>query len=224
MRLLYNEKDNKIYYTGNRGLRDGKIAVEFGELSGHGLCRSKVPLTMERDIVNPCQFKTINYRIMKFPSYQKQVEKNWVIFNSIQGDVKMIYSWWPLLIGRPVENEFVLEHAFNHHPKFLRFLRGSTNGIIIGDEIWFICHFVSDEHGRRYYYHIFVILDSTRYTINRYSNLFTFEGRSIEYCLGLVYFQNSHDFMIGYSVFDRETKYITLSIDDLNQHLDFTIA
>jgi hypothetical protein len=136
----------------------------------------------------------------------------------------MIYSWWPLLIGRIEENEFVLEHAFNHHPKFFRFLRGSTNGIIIGDEIWFICHFVSDEHGRRYYYHIFFILDSTRYTINRYSNLFTFEGRSIEYCLGLVYFQDSHDFMIGYSVFDRETKYITISIDDLNQHLDFTIA
>jgi hypothetical protein len=83
---------------------------------------------------------------------------------------------------------------------------------------------VSDEQGKRFYYHLFLTLDSNRYTINRYSNLFTFEGRAIEYCLGLVYLEDSSNFMIGYSVFDRETKYITLSMDNLNRHLDFTIA
>jgi hypothetical protein len=73
------------------------------------------------------------------------------------------------------------------------------------NEVWFICHLVSYED-RRYYYHIFVVLDALTYQVKRYSRLFTFEGEKVEYTLGFV--SLGEDLLIGYSILDRETKHI----------------
>ena len=95
-------------------------------------------------------------------------------------------------------------------PPFFKFIRGSTNGILIGDEIWFMCHAVSYED-RRYYYHVFVVLDSKTYAVKKYTPLFTLEKEKVEYTLGFVYFESNDEFLIGYSIMDRETKYIEIS-------------
>ena len=95
-------------------------------------------------------------------------------------------------------------------PLFFKWVRGSTNGITIGNEIWFLCHLVSYED-RRYYYHLFVVLDSTTFALKKYSPLFTFERQKVEYSLGFVYYPESNRFFIGYSKMDKMTDYLMMS-------------
>jgi hypothetical protein len=139
---------------------------------------------------------------------QREVEKNWVMFEDSAGVLKIIYNWHDLVIGDLVSSPKVAEgdnqeadegddqegdqgYTFQKTntiktPPIFKYFRGSTNGIRIGDEIWFICHVVSYED-RRYYYHVFVTLDATTYEVRQYTPLFTFDGEKVEYTLGFVY-------------------------------------
>ena len=161
---------------------------------------------------------------------QKQVEKNWVLFTDGYGQLKIIYGWHNLVIGdvkdetelevdsddevgsvEETNRSFLFEKTHSiQTPPFFKFIRGSTNGILIGDEIWFMCHAVSYED-RRYYYHVFVVLDSKTYAVKKYTTMFTLEKEKVEYTLGFVYFESSDEFLIGYSKMDRETEYMTVS-------------
>ena len=131
----------------------------------------------------------------------------------------MIHSWHPLKIGNYTEQDgscrFSLEKEINT-PRFFSEVRGSTNGINIDNELWFIVHVVSYET-MRHYYHIFVILDPDTYELKRYSKMFTFENKKIEYTTGMVYFKEQKEFMIGYSLYDKETKFIWTNKDDINK-------
>jgi hypothetical protein len=94
-------------------------------------------------------------------------------------------------------------------PPIFKCFRGSTNGIRIGNEIWFICHVVSYED-RRYYYHVIFTLDATTYEVKRFTNLFTFDGEKVEYTLGFIYRPIEDVFWIGYSKMDRSTHYMAI--------------
>jgi hypothetical protein len=169
---------------------------------------------------------------------QKQVEKNWVLFEDGAGNLKIIYGWHDLVIGDvvaetelpsdldsddepdPSENAnmsylFKKTHAIET-PEFFRYIRGSTNGVLVGDEIWFICHAVSYE-SRRYYYHVFVALDSRTYSVKKYTTMSTFDGEKVEYTLGFVYLPSEDAFLVGYSKMDRETAYRTIPKSDIEQ-------
>jgi hypothetical protein len=152
---------------------------------------------------------------------QQRIEKNWVMFENADGELKTIYGWQPLKIGNMIDHpdgktdeqnnlmkKMVVTHESNT-PNFFRWLRGSTNGQRVGNEIWFICHLVSYED-RRYYYHVFVALDSKTMELKRYSRIFTFEKEKVEYTLGFVYMEQSQELLIGYSLLDRETKYMSI--------------
>jgi hypothetical protein len=138
-------------------------------------------------------------------------EKNWVLLPG--DDLNVIYHWNPeLIIGvfsKNTESTFIETHR-NPVPSFFKELRGSTNGVVIKDEIWLICHTVSYEE-RRYYYHMAVVLDKHTYRVKRYTTLFTFEGEKVEYTLGFVYFENTDELLFGYSLYDKCTKYISVS-------------
>ena len=102
---------------------------------------------------------------------QRGIEKNWVLFRDGKFENKMIYEWHPLSIGihrdhpdhlidgenKPI-TQLHIQHTIST-PPFIKWLRGSTNGVNIknladgSNEVWFICHLVSYED-RRYYYHI----------------------------------------------------------------------
>jgi tetratricopeptide (TPR) repeat protein len=144
---------------------------------------------------------------------QRHIEKNWIMFSNNVGELHFIYEWYPLTIGRVMDNtsELIVTKTIET-PNFFRHLRGSSNGIIIGDEIWFICHLVSYER-IRYYYHIFVVLDIATQKIKKYSSIFTFEGSPIEYTLGMIYDDINRHFIIGYSIMDNSTKFITMEHD-----------
>ena len=194
---LFFTKSGELLYNGNRGLDIGNIMVEHGYVPQH-TGQTVVP------------GRLINYTTAEL----KNVEKNWVMFEDNGNNLKYIYGWSPLTIGYvrgdnilPVDI-FYKTNEISTPPVF-RYFRGSTNGCRVGDEIWFICHVVSYE-SRRYYYHAFVVLDAATCEVKRYTTLFTFEGQPVEYCLGLEYFEETSEFLLGYSVMDKETKYTFL--------------
>lgn len=212
VRILFH--DGKLLYNANRGINLHHLMVEHGKIENRTDSTPVSGLVLIED--------------------QKQIEKNWVLFTDGNGQLKIVYGWNDLVIGdvkdetdladdsapdsddepEPVNENtrsflFHKTHAIQT-PPFFRFIRGSTNGVLIGDEIWFICHVVSYED-RRYYYHVFVVLDSLTYAVKKYTTMFTMEKEKVEYTLGFVYFESSDSFLIGYSKMDRETDYMTVS-------------
>ena len=176
-----------LLYNGNRGLGYHSIVVEHGDVYKE---TSKI-LTLEN---------------------QSEIEKNWTLFENSRGELRYVYHWWPLQIGvlSPDDScQLVIQHRLET-PSFFKHLRGSTNGVRVHNEIWFICHLVSYED-RRYYYHIFVALDPTTYEVLRYSRLFSFEGEKVEYTLGFAFEKASDRLIIGYSTMDRNTKFMVVS-------------
>ena len=187
VRLLKFNQD--LIYSANRGLGSNNIVVELGKIN-------------QKTTNIPCQFLT-------YPT-KRPIEKNWAIFESNNNTVNCIYKWSPITIGTISENsEFEITHEIQT-PNFFQYMRGSTPGVIIGDEIWFINHIVSYE-SCRYYYHTIVVLDRNTYKLKKYTPLWTFEKSKVEYTLGMVYLSQVNQFLIGYSIMDRETKYIEIS-------------
>lgn len=197
VRLFSNNET--LLFNANRGLGYSKMVIETGTIK-HGSCSSNLVYTDD----------------------QRDIEKNWVMFKNGDREIKTIYGWFPLKIGDVIEdpdkkidekgqivNKLKIMSEQNT-PNFFRWVRGSTNGVRIGDEVWFICHIVSYED-RRYYYHIAVVLDLFTMQLKRYTRLFTFEKEKVEYTLGFVYMEREQQFLIGYSVMDRETKYMAIS-------------
>ncbi len=181
---------DSLYYNGNRGLNNGNMVVEMGNIDQNS--------------------HKVSYDLLKIDN-QKMVEKNWVLLpNKNTEQIKMIYGWSPLRIGNIIDGNFITTNLFENVPRFFENLRGSTNGLLIDNEIWLLCHSVSYEE-RRYYYHIMIVLDAETYNLKSYNPYFTFEGEKVEYSLGLVYMKNTNEFLIGYSVYDNTTKYIKIS-------------
>jgi tetratricopeptide (TPR) repeat protein len=209
VRMTQNK--NKILYTANRGLKMGNMEVEYG-------------------IINLNNTDKVKSTLMKIKN-QNQIEKNWVLFENAEEQIKMIYKWYPLTIGDIEEvigketerntnelspiSKMIVTHEIET-PHFFKWLRGSTNGVTINNEIWFLTHLVSYED-RRYYYHCMVVLDNNTMKLKKYSNLFTFEKSPVEYTLGMVLLDDV--LLISYSIMDRQTKYIGVSLDDF----DFTL-
>ena len=187
IRLHSNNTD--LMYNGNRGLGQSNIVVEHGK-------------------INLSTFYTENSQLLTKENGQGSIEKNWVLFEH-ENTTKCVYGWYPLVIGN-IENSLFKKTDEFKTPTFFKNLRGSTNGVVIDDEIWFICHIVSYED-RRYYYHVMVVLDSATMKLKKYSPLFTFEKAKVEYTLGFVYTPVNNQMIIGYSVMDCETKYISLN-------------
>jgi hypothetical protein len=182
---IYSSGSGVLSYNANRGLAPHKIAIELGSVD---YTRASL---IESAVVDA----------------EKDVEKNWV---KIPDQSTIVYGWCPLSIGFIENHRFIETHQYET-PNFFRHLRGSTNGVRMGDEIWFICHIVSYED-RRYYYHLVVVLDSVDFKVKRYTKLFTFEKEKVEYTLGFVEYDED-SVLIGYSVMDRETKYMVVRKD-----------
>ena len=182
-------KNGLIYYNANRGLGQSVLKIEYG-------------------IIDLTEKTTVNSKILTFSDSKNPIEKNWVLFES-NNQLKCVYHWSPLVIGDiKNENEFIKTHQQTNLPSLFKYLRGSTNGQIIDDEIWFLCHLVSYE-SRRHYYHIMVVLDKTTFTVKKYTPIFKFGEEPVEYTLGFV--EMGTDLLIGYSVLDKDTKYMILA-------------
>lgn len=203
------ERKGWLMFNGNRGFTNG-CKVE------HGMINLKTKQTTSSLVVT---------------ENQTALEKNWVMFtqSSDPDKVMMVYHWFPLKIGecrnhrahqlddfkQPLSELVITQEEKT--PNFFRYLRGSTNGLTFPElgEIWFLCHLVSYED-RRYYYHVFVVLDEKTLKVKKYSRIFTFEKEKVEYSLGFVYMKETKQFLIGYSVMDKETKFIMVDKDKVD--------
>ena len=214
-RVLSNT-ENVLLYNANRGLSYNKIAVEHGTIDLNTMAvmggeSGILKMGGESDILKMGAGGVyVN---------QKKVEKNWVLFQDGYR-LRCVYGWSPLLIGQ-ITPKFVFEPNLTHSqvPKFFDKVRGSTNGVNIPNtnEVWFICHLVSYEEGRRYYYHVVIVLDNTTYDVVKYTKLFTFSEEKVEYTTGFVYMQKTNEFLIGFSKMDRMSDYVTLNKERVDE-------
>jgi len=215
--LKYNESYDGLYV----GLEDIRLFMNNGELffnANRGLEYHN--MVIEHGKINLGSQSTESNLIKKID--QRTIEKNWTLFSNQKNEMNMVYEWYPLTIGNILDdkNNSSMELNITHKlrtPQFFKWVRGSTNGINIGNEIWFMCHMVSYED-RRHYYHIFVVLDTETYELKKYSRIFTFEKEKVEYTLGFEYMEDTKRFLIGYSILDRDTKYVMIpkiKIDEL---------
>jgi hypothetical protein len=164
--------------------RTGNISIGYGVLD----------LNIGEAAVPSCEYDVVETK------WDKGCEKNWVFYD----EDKVIYSWFPLIIGKIVDKEAslfldVLEEKTM--PNFFRHVRGSTHGYEFQGEVWFLCHVVEYSQPREYY-HFFVVFDKTTMNLKRWSHLFKFEGEKIEYALGLIV--EADRIIISYSKWDRE--------------------
>ena len=191
VRFHYHTPNNTIYYTANRGLGFGKMVVEHG-------------------IFNPVSMTVQESRFMEIDG-QGPIEKNWTMFTYPEDpkSVYMVYKWHPLTIGK-IQNNRLIVTKKTETPHLFHYCRGSIGNMVVGDEIWFLCHCVSYED-RRYYYHIMVMLDKKSLDVKRVSNLFTFEKEKVEYCSGMDLVDSTVRF--AYSTMDRTTKVVSVPVN-----------
>jgi len=178
--------NGKIYYTANRGLSYGNMVIEHGW-------------------IDPSTNKTENPQFMKIEN-QRSVEKNWVMFANDE-QLRMVYNWYPMVLGLAKEDIFEKTHTIQT-PYIFKYFRGSTNGMIVDNEIWFLCHIVSYED-RRHYYHAMVMLDKQSLQLKGYTKMFTFQKEKVEYSLGMDMIDD--DIVFGYSIMDRDTRYMSMN-------------
>ena len=193
MRLF--EHAGTTYFTANRGLPDDTMRVEYGHI----------------DYEN----KRAVSALLTKPDGQTKIEKNWVLYAAADDHLRVVYKWWPLTTYEIGHANVMINKCEHKTPRLFESVRGSTNGIRVGAETWFICHVVSYED-RRYYYHILVAINTETGAVTRWSRLFTFEREKVEYVLGFVK-TGETEFMLGYSKMDRTTEFKRIDQKELDE-------
>jgi hypothetical protein len=143
-------------------------------------------------------------------------EKNWCYFHTPAGDLRMIYSWAPLTVADPTGENLTILSRNSNVPRIFKDLRGSSNGCLIGNEIWFLTHLVQYSTPR-HYYHLLVVLDANTLTVKRHSILFKFHGDCIEYALGFVL--EAERAIFTFSRMDRTSAVLTIPRATLESEL-----
>lgn len=189
----------KMYYNANRGLSAGKMCVEHG-------------------CICPETGKTLSSILLKSPE-GREIEKNWVMFSKGE-ELWMVYDWEKLQLGRVegCDGHFKILSQQVDVPAFFRDVRGSTNGVYLADqrEIWFLCHLVSYEE-RRYYYHLFIVLDGDTLRLKKWTPLFVFEKNTpVEYSLGFVIDDGGKNWIVSKSSMDRTTEFLIVPIQEIS--------
>jgi len=181
-----------------QGVEDVRIIERGGQIVFGGTVQDPTTgkLRMGTGVYN-----TGNNRLEAIPQPSpegRDCEKNWSYFHDASGALRAIYDWSPLRIIEDVSANIIKTDSAV--PGFFRHLRGSTNGVRVGDEIWFMTHFV-EYATPRHYYHIIITLDANTLAYKRHSIPFKFRGDSIEYALGLVV--EDDRVLISHSTWDR---------------------
>jgi tetratricopeptide (TPR) repeat protein len=211
---IHNHKD-KIHFI-------GCVQSEYlPDLSGKEPPRIRIGLGEVDTKSNLLKPKVINFPSLIPPipgSFNlRDCEKNWVYFTDFEGNLRVVYEWYPFTYGIIKDDSLVILSKNEEVPGFFRELRGSTNGVRIGDELWFLCHIVYLEEIPRHYFHIFVIFDIKTMKFKRHSMMFKFTESVIEYCLGFVI--KGNQMSISYSTMDRTSNVMVINKDQIEKEL-----
>lgn len=146
-------------------------------------------------------------------AWYNKCEKNWVFFE-MDDKLFVVYKWFPLQIcSLDYELKWIHLEREVEMPPFFEKMRGSTCGCTFENEIWFLTHFHTHEHGGKYY-NVFVIFD-LKMNLRKYSQPFRFEGKIIEFCIGLIV--EKERFLMTYSINDGSSK---LGVYDKRETVD----
>lgn len=179
---IYPRDDDTLLFLGTVEAEDGRLTI------GHGV------YDRTRATLNSTPYKS---------PHGRACEKNWV-YAAERG---IVYEWSPLTIYDNEFNDLIVRDTTV--PGFFRHVRGSTCGVRVNGDMWFLCHVVDGSRSPRRYYHLFVVLDGVTLAYKKHSLLFTFTGAPIEYALGLVI--EPSRILISYSVHDASSYVAVLS-------------
>jgi tetratricopeptide (TPR) repeat protein len=183
-----------------QGVEDCKVLAHKGSLHFVGTVEDdRGKIRIGSGVYDPT---ASSLRATAIPSpFGRDCEKNWCQFEDTNGDLRVVYEWSPLRIGRFEDGALRLEHE-HETPAWFRHVRGSSHGCAVADrnEIWFLCHLVHYTTPR-HYYHLVVVLDKETLRYKRCSTPFKFEGDCIEYALGFVVEETR--VLFSYSQMDR---------------------
>jgi glycosyltransferase involved in cell wall biosynthesis len=162
--------DSKI-----RGLED----IRLYRNSGGVLCFTATTLEYGPNVsiirgVYDDEYK--NCVLMESP-YNRDCEKNWIPID-MTDDV--VYQWHPLEIGS-FQGSSLKIHTRINTPWFFKNLRGSAVPMKVGNDLWFLTHYVENTKPR-IYYHCYVVMTED-YVLKSVSLPFVFRKKTIEYCL-----------------------------------------
>lgn len=134
-------------------------------------------------------------------------EKNWVFC----GDM-VVYGWWPKIRIGVVTPEGFVETMSIRVPLSFKGMRGSSNGVDMGDRWSFITHTAIDTPGeKRQYVHQVVHVSKDLDAVLSYSLPFTFTGNDVEFCMHF-----TSDWEVGFSERDNSTVFAKLERDFLH--------
>lgn len=202
-KMIYGIEDARLINIGNDVYYTGTVSDPFTK---------KLMISHGRYSIED---KTISKKLL-FHDNNNYCEKNWVMFEE-NGELKIIYSWSPLIIGRVEGNSFIQERKIET-PDVFSYFRGSTNGVLIANALCFITHLVIMKDNKRQYYHCFVTIDPKEFKLIDISLPFTFSRDSnIEYCLGLL--QDGDDLIITYSLNDNCSRILKVPIVEFKKRV-----
>jgi len=219
-RLAYENTDLDGFY---KGVDDARIFWDgvMWHVMGARLLTADV-IKMEHGVLDMATCTMQSNRVLWIRGGQHPSEKDWVMYLDSNNRNRVIYGWYPLKSGLLNGEELVIDLEYKT-PNLFRWVRGSTPGVLRRspddglDEIWMVVHVVfSANEDRRCYLHMMVILDRVTGVLKRYSTPFTFDGKTTEYCLGLLYNNQLDVFWLGFSVMDCKSGIVQISPDDLD--------
>ena len=167
--------------------------------------------------------KNYNNPIIINPTFKTNFswEKNWVFFKN-NDEMNIIYKWSPIYICKIdyPNKKLNLIKSIENLPDIFNKFRGSTNGVIYDNKIWFIVHqqqkIIYDIKG---YLHNFVVFDKNMNLLG-YSKSFNFENNIVEFCIGMeIGIRNN--FVITYSTLDSSTKLVVFTPDYVNSLINY---
>jgi predicted GH43/DUF377 family glycosyl hydrolase len=211
--LFYTEMEECIGLPSNRdclsvGLEDIRLYEYGGEVKYVATTIGYSPEGKSRIIYGKYDIeyhRIIGGTIIQPPEHT-WCEKNWIPI-IWKGEEMFIYKWFPLEIGKVVDNgdggkrlNICITHPIEL-PLFKK-IRGSSIFVEIEEGYMGIVHY-SEEHSPRHYYHMLVLLDKESLNVIRYSELFVFEKLGIEFCIGFT-IRNKMEYIFWISRHDRD--------------------
>jgi len=208
---LFRHPDGRTYFNASYfDARTQYTSTIMGEYSMDDLSTYQ----LDRTIVKP-----------SFTGTPLVMEKNWSFFTDVEGQLRVVHSWWPVKIGRiDWERQSLDLVETKTTPEFFQDARGSTPGVWHNNEWWFVLHKRQKEtrQGVDYftYQHFFAVFDRHMNCI-RHSHLFQFEGAAVEYCLSFLI--DTH-VLLSYSILDQQSKIGIYTMYDICNALPWKAA
>ena len=162
-------------------------------------------------------------------------EKNWAMFE-YKSKLCVVYKWYPLQIGliNYDTHELNLIETNQNIPQCFQDARGSTIGCTFNDEIWFVLH--KAQNNKKYvdnhysnlsnssrsakicynYQHFFAVFDLDM-KLKKYSELFKFGDKMVEFCTGLI--MEETRLILSYSLLDTTSCVSTYDYDTLHKSI-----